>query len=45
MTTPSPITLAIVLIGAGVFLMGLARFVEAFRPREWETKNRIFWRK
>lgn len=45
MTTPSPITLAIVLIGAGVFLMGLARFVEALRPREWEIKNRTFWRK
>ncbi len=28
----SPITLAIVLAGFGIFLIGLARFIEAFRP-------------
>ena len=46
MTTPSPISLAIVLIGAGVFLMGLARFIDALRPREWEIeRRRTLWRK
>jgi len=29
----SPITLAFLLIGAGVFLSGLARFLEVFCPR------------
>lgn len=30
---PSPITIALVLAGLGVFLWGLARFLEVFRPR------------
>ena len=29
----SPITVAIVLIGLGVFLGGLAKLIEAFRPK------------
>ncbi len=29
----SPITAALLLAGAGVFLWGLARFLEVFRPR------------
>jgi hypothetical protein len=31
MTAPEPITVAIVLLCAGVFLMGLARIIEVFR--------------
>ena len=31
--SPSPLTLALLLAAAGVFLLGLARFIEVFRPR------------
>ncbi len=34
MSPLSPITIAILLIGIGVFLKGLAAFLEVFRPRK-----------
>lgn len=30
--TANPLTVAILLIGLGVFLIGLARFIESLRP-------------
>jgi hypothetical protein len=29
----SPLTLALLLAGTGIFLIGLAKIIEAFRPR------------